>query len=143
VSAYSPIDFVLAAGSVKVQQSFLNVLYLFLIDFWGRLRSCPGWRRQLIKSTELGFEVLLRVLVGSFWGHTKRFNHFKKLIFSRTKNPDACTYLSEPDHIYRINCPDYWFCFFIVRLLNAKVYCRNYTDNKSNFYTRFVIIPDI
>ena len=95
------------------------------------------------EQTKLGFEVLLRVLVVSFWGHTKKFAHFKKLIFSRTKNPDACTYLSEPDHIYQINCPDYWFCYFIVRLLNAKVYCRNYTANKSNFYTRFVIIPDI
>jgi len=52
------------------------------------------WRRQLIKPSELGFEVLLRVLVVSFWGHTKKFAHFKKLTFSRTKKPDACTYLS-------------------------------------------------
>jgi len=80
------------------------------------------------EQTKLGFEVLLRVLVVSFWGHTKKFAHFKKLIFSRTKKPDACTYLSEPDHMYRINCPGYWFCFFKVRLLNVRVYCRTDTD---------------
>jgi hypothetical protein len=52
-SAGSPIDFVSAAGSVKVVQNFINGLFLIRIDFWGRLQSYPGCRRQLIKPTEL------------------------------------------------------------------------------------------
>jgi len=33
-SACNPIDFVLAAGSVRVQQDFISGLDFSLIDFW-------------------------------------------------------------------------------------------------------------
>jgi hypothetical protein len=53
-SAGSPIDFVSAAGTVRVSQNFISWDEFSRIDFWGRLRNCPGCRSQLIKPTELG-----------------------------------------------------------------------------------------
>jgi hypothetical protein len=52
-SAGSHIDFVSAAGTVKVQQNLISWLNFSLIDFGGRLRSSPGCRSQLIKPSEL------------------------------------------------------------------------------------------
>jgi hypothetical protein len=54
-SACNPIDFVLAAGTVRVQQNLISWCELTRIDFWGCSRSSPGCKRQLIKPTELGF----------------------------------------------------------------------------------------
>jgi len=52
-SACNPIDSVSAAGTVRVAQDFISGLKFSLIDFSGRLRSCPGCKRQLIKPSEL------------------------------------------------------------------------------------------
>jgi hypothetical protein len=52
-SADSPIDFVLAAGTVREPQDFISEKDFSLIDFWGRIRSSQGCRSQLIKPTEL------------------------------------------------------------------------------------------
>jgi len=52
-SAGSPIDFVSEAGSVRVPQGFISGFMFNLIDFWGRSRSSPGCRSQLIKPSEL------------------------------------------------------------------------------------------
>jgi len=54
-SAGNPIDIVTAAGTVKVPKDFISGLMFTRIDFWGRLRSSPGWRSQLIKPFVLGF----------------------------------------------------------------------------------------
>ena len=44
--AASPIDFVSAVETVRVQQNFINGLMFTRIDFWSRLRNCAGWRSQ-------------------------------------------------------------------------------------------------
>jgi hypothetical protein len=49
----SPIDFVSAAGSVRVPQDLISELMFTLIDFRCRLRSGPGCRSQLIKPSVL------------------------------------------------------------------------------------------
>jgi len=54
-TARSPIDFVLVAGSVRVQQSFISWNEFSRIDFGGRLQSCLGCGRQLIKPSESAF----------------------------------------------------------------------------------------
>jgi hypothetical protein len=57
-SAGSPIDFVSAAGFVRVPQDLISWLNFSLIDFGGRLRSSPGCRSQLIKPTELWLVII-------------------------------------------------------------------------------------
>jgi hypothetical protein len=52
-SACNPIDSVLVAGTIRVQQNSISGLMFALIDFSGRLRSSPGCKRQLIKPSEL------------------------------------------------------------------------------------------
>jgi hypothetical protein len=52
-SADSPIDLVSVAGFVQVPQDLISGFKFTLIDFGGRLRNYPGWRRQLIKPSEL------------------------------------------------------------------------------------------
>src|ERR1035437_53126 len=46
-SAGSPIDFVLAAGIVRVQQDLISGSKFARIYFWGQLWICPGCRSQL------------------------------------------------------------------------------------------------
>jgi hypothetical protein len=52
-SAANPIDFVPAAGTVRVPQDLISRLNFSLIDFWGQRRSSPGWQRQFSKPSEL------------------------------------------------------------------------------------------
>jgi len=52
VSAANPIDFVSVAGSVQFTK-FNRRMKVTIIDFEGLLRICLGWRRQLIKPSEL------------------------------------------------------------------------------------------
>ena len=56
-SACNPIDFVLAAGTVRVQQYFKSWNEFDRIDFGGQLRSSPGCGSQLIKPSELAFVI--------------------------------------------------------------------------------------
>jgi hypothetical protein len=67
-SAGSPIDFVSAAGSVRVPQDLISELMFTRIDFWGQLRSSPGCERQLIKPSELAFRCFL---ICCFYFHFK------------------------------------------------------------------------
>jgi hypothetical protein len=60
-SADSPIDFVSAAGSVRVMKNFISRLKFTRIDFGGLLQSCPGCRRQLTKPSVLGAGLILKV----------------------------------------------------------------------------------
>ena len=60
-SAGSPIDFVSAAGSVQVPQDLISGLLFPRIDFGGWLQSNPGCRSQLIKPTELGLGLILKL----------------------------------------------------------------------------------
>ena len=56
--ACNPIDFVLAAGTVLVQQNLISWNEFARIDFRGWSRSSLGCKRQLIKPSELGFGFL-------------------------------------------------------------------------------------
>jgi hypothetical protein len=57
VSACNPIDFVLAAGSVKVPQDLISGINSSLKDFLMRRKNSPGCKRQLIKPSVLGAEI--------------------------------------------------------------------------------------
>jgi hypothetical protein len=61
VSAGSPIDFVSAAGTVRVALDFISWNEFSRIDFGGWLQSSPGCRSQLIKPSELAVGLILKL----------------------------------------------------------------------------------
>ena len=79
--AASPIDFVLVTGSVRVQQDLISGFKFTLIDFRGQLRICQGWRRQLIKPSELCVGLILKIIrtYEKVWTCPEFFN---QLLFS-------------------------------------------------------------